>query len=232
MSHHQLGMTELHRPTVLERAAAHGSPLRHLLSRMWRRYTMHLIGPNDNHAALEQLYALPDPWNLTAPSEHSRFVQTNAVLQEVAGNIETMLEIGCGEGHQSEHLSKLCKHLYGVDVSRRAVARAQARSTLLLNCQFGVGDLAELPWTLGPGEKYDLVVACEVLYYLSDINAALRHMSRLGRRCFVTFYCPRSNVVVSHLAQLPNLRRGWINHDSCAWLWAYWIPTPTVAYPA
>ncbi|CAG1019323.1 hypothetical protein BURC_04196 [Burkholderiaceae bacterium] len=205
--------------SLLERVGAEGSPARKFVSKVWRRCTLGRIGANDNHAGLDTLYALPDPWSMTSQREQSRFVQTNAVIEKLTGRVGTLLEIGSGEGHQSEHLAKLCDELYGFDVSARAVARAQER---LPNCRFGVGQLSELPWSLPAGRKYDLVVACEVLYYLSDIEDAVRRMSSLGHSCFASFFCPSARLVAQHLDGIPGLQRGWIYHDPYAWLWAYW----------
>ena len=70
--------------------------------------------------------------------EQSRFIQTNALIEARIGRVETILELGSGEGHQSEHLSRLCRRLDGVDVSARAVQRAQEK---LPNCRFGVGEV-------------------------------------------------------------------------------------------
>lgn len=205
-------------PTLLERAAQHGSPLRRMLSKVWRRYTMRQIGHNDNHRALEQLYALPDPWDLTSAREQSRFAQTNELLGSLVGRVETLLEVGCGEGHQSQYLSRLCDRLYGLDVSARAVARAKGR---LPQCHFGVGHLSALPADLQPVGKYDLVVACEVLYYFRDVDAAVRDLSRLGKHCFASFYSPAAVTVAPHVGAVAT-RRGWIHQDSCTWLWGYW----------
>jgi SAM-dependent methyltransferase len=213
--------------TLLDRIASQGSPARHVVSKAWRRYAMRNLGGADNHAGLDRLYALPDPWDMTSPREQSRFVQTNAVLDALAGRVGTILEIGSGEGHQSEHLARLCKRLDGIDVSARAVSRAQAR---LPQQRFGVGDLSALPWVLGEGERYDLAVACEVLYYMRDIPQTLDRMSRISRSCFVTFFCPSARRVAGHLETIPGLQRGWIYHEPYAWLWAFWQPgSPKVA---
>lgn len=207
--------------TVLDIVASEGAPARQLVSKLWRRYAMRGIGANDNHAGLDKLYALPDPWGMTTEREQSRFAQTNAVIAAHAGHVGTLLEIGSGEGHQSEHLSKMCAQLYGLDVSERAVERARER---LPQARFGVGEITALPWEPPPGGKYDLVVACEVLYYLSDIAGAVNAMSRLGNACLVTFFCPSARRVAEHLQDVPGLQRGWIYHDPYAWLWAYWRP--------
>ena len=209
------------RRTLLDLVAAEGAPARRLVSKVWRRYAMRGIGANDNHAGLDKLYALPDPWGMTTEREQSRFAQTNAVIAAHAGRVGTLLEIGSGEGHQSEHLAALCDQLYGLDVSERAVERARER---LPSAKFGVGEITALPWDAPPGGKYDLVVACEVLYYLSDIGKTVETMSTLGRACLVTFFCPSARRVAQHLQDLPGVRRGWIYHDPYAWLWAYWEP--------
>lgn len=209
------------RRTLLDLVASEGAPARRIVSKVWRRYAMRGIGANDNHAGLDKLYALPDPWGMTTEREQSRFAQTNAVIAAHAGHVGTLLEIGSGEGHQSEHLATLCDQLYGLDVSERAVERARER---LPAARFGVGEITALPWEPPPGGKYDLVVACEVLYYLSDIGKAVEAMSSLGRACLVTFFCPSARRVAQHLQDLPGVRRGWIYHDPYAWLWAYWEP--------
>lgn len=207
--------------TLLDRIASEGSPARDLVSKVWRRYAMRNISSNDNHAGLEKLYALPDPWGMTTEREQSRFRQTNQVIESLAGRVGTMLELGSGEGHQSEHLARLCRQLDGLEISERAVGRARER---LPQCRFGVGDMSALPWPLPPGERYDLVVACEVLYYFSDIEQTVARMSRLGRACFVTFFAPSARRVAQHLEPIPGMQRGWIFHEPYAWLWAYWEP--------
>lgn len=202
-----------------DRIAAERSPVRGVVSKAWRRYAMRNIGGNDNHQGLDRLYVLPDPWGMSSQREQSRFQQTNAVIDSVIGPIDRLLEIGCGEGHQSEYLARLCLRLDGLDVSERAVTRARLRAP---QCRFHIGDISKpLPWAV-EGERYDLVVACEVLYYVRDIPGTIAGMSRLGRSCFVTFFCPAARRVAIHLEAIPQLRRGWIYHDPYAWLWAFW----------
>lgn len=207
--------------TFLEHFASETAPSRVLMAKLWRRYALRELTGTDNHAGLQRLYALPDPWDMRSAREQSRFAQTNALIERLAGPAGSILEIGCGEGHQSAHLASICERLDGIDVSERAVLRARAR---VPQCRFGVGEVTSLPWPVAAGERYDLVVACEVLYYMRDVPATLRAMSGLGRACLVTFFSPSAHLVAAHLDGLPDLQRGWFYHEPYAWLWAFWRP--------
>jgi predicted TPR repeat methyltransferase len=131
---------------------------------------------------------------MASEREQLRFAETNRILREVliapAAQVESILEIGCGEGHQSEHLAHLCRRLTGIDVVATAVARASAR---LPGVEFISGDLHTQPWS-EDGRTFDIVMACEVLYYLEDIPKMLRAISRLGRACLVTHLRPSTRV--------------------------------------
>jgi methylase of polypeptide subunit release factors len=43
-------------------------------------------------------------------------------------SVETPLEVGCGEGHQTLALQKIAQTVVGVDVRPTAIARAEARA--------------------------------------------------------------------------------------------------------
>lgn len=208
----------------LDLLASRRLPARDFVAKLWKRYALRDVHANDNHQGLDRLYALPDPWGMASAREQSRFEQTNALIAARLGTPASILELGCGEGHQSEHLARLCQRLHGLDVSERAVLRARER---LPGSGFSVGDVqSHLASLGGPAEQppYELVVACEVLYYMSDIDAALQAMSQLGRHCLVTFFCPSARKVAAPLLAMPGLERGWIYHDPYAWLWAWWTP--------
>lgn len=197
------------------------SRARRIVAGLWRRCSLRR-GLQDQ-AGVNRLYAMPDPWGMATAREQSRFVQTNAVIRQCMGpaRIGTLLELGSGEGHQSQHLAALCGQLYGLDVSDRAVARARMR---LPGAQFAVGELAALPWAAPPGGRYGLVTACEVLYFFADVPATLQRMSALGDACLVTFFAPAARRVAEPLAALPGVQHGWFCHGQQAWLWAFWRP--------
>ncbi|MFN0185331.1 MAG: class I SAM-dependent DNA methyltransferase [Aquabacterium sp.] len=212
---------------ILERLGGTASPVRKWVAKAWRRLVMRDLGGTDNHRGLDRLYALPDPWDMASAREQSRFVQTNDLILSLFGPVDTMLEVGCGEGHQSAHLVQICRQLDAIDVSATAVARAGER---VPGIRAAAADLSTLPWPLPATGRYDVVVACEVLYYMSDIPDAIDRMSRLGRHGLVTFFAPAARVVAAHVEQLPGVRRGWIHHGGQAWLWAAWsAPTDVSA---
>lgn len=192
--------------------------LRKAQRRLWMKYALRGVGGNDNHARLDLAYRMEDPWNMDSALERARFEATNRVIEQAFGRVASVLEIGCGEGHQTEWLARLSDRQYGIDVSAHAVERAKAR---LPQAQFAATDLAGQPW----GEqrhRFDLVTACEVLYYLGDPAATLERMRHLGRNGLVTFFAPACGRVGPHLERIPGLHKDWIFHGGTAWLVGWW----------
>src|SRR3954449_9762847 len=97
------------------------------IRRLWSRLILRRVHFADRHELLDSLYRMHDPWGMTHPRERFRFEETNRLISSAYGSPHSILEIGCGEGHQSEYLARICKQLVGLDVSARAVARAKAR---------------------------------------------------------------------------------------------------------
>lgn len=191
---------------------------RSALRRSWLNYALHDVSNNDNHEGIERTYRITDPWSLDSPREHARFEATNRVIESRFGKVSEILEIGSGEGVQSTYLRRLCQTLYGVDVSPTAVQRARAR---LPDAHFMVGDLAHQPW-VSEGKRFDLVVACEVLYYIADVRATLELMNKLGDACFVSFFSFEAYKLSTLVESIPGVETGWFNHDRITWLLAWW----------
>src|ERR1700690_629579 len=146
--------------------------MREFLRNVWTRAMLRGIHYRDRHARFDQLYKLQDPWHMDTESEKFRFEEKNRLIRMKVRPIETLLEIGCGEGHQTAKLAELCKNIYAIDISGRAVERAKQRCA---QASFGVGDVFSAP-ILKSMPRVDLVVACEVLYYMSDVPAVLARM--------------------------------------------------------
>ena len=88
--------------------------------------------------------------------------------------IESVLDIGCGQGSL---LQELCVEFpnikpYGVNISKSAVELAIQR---VPNGRFWVSDITQQPLS----EKYDLVVCSEVLEHIPDDNTTLRNLKQM-----------------------------------------------------
>ena len=193
-----------------------------VLRRQWLKYSLKNVTNNDNHEGLDRIYRVADPWNLDSPREHARFEATNGMIRRHFGNVGDLLEIGSGEGLQSTYLSRVCRNLHGVEVSPTAVARARKR---LPQARFESGDLHTQDW-LKHGRRFDLVVACEVLYYVSDLDATIAEMNRLGDACLVSFFTGEAYKMASKLDRIEGVQKEWFCYDGVTWLMAWWRNRP------
>jgi peptidoglycan/xylan/chitin deacetylase (PgdA/CDA1 family) len=121
------------------------------------------VGTSQSHDWWERFFALPDPWAYDSDYEAVKYEQTLALLPE--GVVTDALEIACAEGHFTVRLAPQVGRLTAVDISARALARAQKRCSGHGNVAFRRLDLNadDIP---GP---FDLIVCSEVLYFLRDL---------------------------------------------------------------
>lgn len=209
-------LVELDLPT---RAAVAREKAEQLLRRTWMKYALRGVRQNDAHGRLDLAYKMPDPWHMASEQEQARFVATNEIIRrELGASFNTILEIGCGEGHQTEHLAELAGRITGLDVSATAVERAEKR---LPEGEFLVGDLHAQPWAKERGH-FDLVTACEVIYYMSDMPGFLRTIDRLGRSCLVTYFAPAARKVEAHVMAMPGVQKTTFRHGEVEWVAAWW----------
>ena len=190
-----------------------------LVRRTWMKYALRGVRQNDAHGRLDLAYKVPDPWHMASEQEQARFLETNAIIRrELGARFNTVLEIGCGEGHQTEHLAELAGRITGIDVSPTAIERAARR---LPEGEFLAGDLFAQPWARELGH-FDLVTACEVIYYMSDMPGFLRAMDRLGQRCLVTYFAPAARKVEAHVMAMPGVQKTTFRHQDVEWVAAWW----------
>lgn len=188
--------------------------------RTWMKFALRGVRQNDAHDRLERAYLMPDPWKLDSEPERHRFAETNRHIAKAFGpKVESLLEIGCGEGHQSQALSLLCRRLTGIDVSSTAVGRARRR---VPGAEFAAGDLFAQPWSR-EAKRFDVVVACEVLYYMSDVDKALDAMDHLARvGCLVTYFAPAARRVGAQVGARPGVQRDSFRFGDTEWTVAWW----------
>jgi len=190
----------------------------------WVRLSLRRVHYADRADKLDLLYAVKDPWGMGSAKEQARFSWTNRLIEAEFGRLSTIIEIGCGEGHQSQHLSKICDQLYGVDVSARAVRRATKRCP---DGKFSAGDPFGFRLVAMP-QPVDLVVACEMLYYVKDVPAFIARLSQLGRACLVTYYQGQASALDPHFAALSGTRRSLFKFDDTEWNAVWWRNTASV----
>ncbi len=184
----------------------------------WVRLALRRVHYTDRADKLDRLYRVEDPWHMESAKEQARFAWTNRLIATNFSPLATILEIGCGEGHHSQHLARACSQLYGVDVSARAVYRARRRCPA---ARFAAGD----PFTLrfgGASTAFDLAVACEVLYYVKDIPRFLDRLSGLGRACLVTYYQGQAASLDPYFTALPDRHREQFCFDGVEWNAVWW----------
>jgi hypothetical protein len=193
-----------------------------LLKNLWARASLRGIQYNDRYARLDRLYRVEDPWGMDSDREKFRFRETNRLITTNFPRAGSLIEIGCGEGHQSTQLARICDRLFGTDVSRRAVDRAKRRCP---SGTFAVGNIFAAP-VFGTDLRFDVVVACEVLYYLKDIAGALARMEELGRCCFITYVGEHHARLSSFTDQIPGLRSERFDYEDTHWWAAWWHSRP------
>jgi 2-polyprenyl-3-methyl-5-hydroxy-6-metoxy-1,4-benzoquinol methylase len=187
------------------------------LRRLWARAILRSVHYRDRYHQLDMLYRITDPWDLDNPRERIRFEQANRLIQREFGKVGSLLEVGCGEGHQSQYLAQVCDRLHGCDVSARAVERARKRCR---TSTFSVGTLSDI--VADGTHRYDLVVACEVLYYIKDVPAAIQLMSRLGGSCLVTYYQTHQEQLDKIFLPLNLAGREIIGNGDNVWIAVWW----------
>jgi predicted TPR repeat methyltransferase len=202
------------------------------IRKTWIRLHLRGVSFADKSGRLDSLYRVEDPWGMATAREQHRFRATGAIIEKWLGKVGTILEVGCGEGHQSESLQPLCAALTGIDVSERAVERARVRCP---GATFLAGELGSV---VGPGGgRFDLVTACEVLYYMSDVRAAIRRMSELGVHCLATYYDGKASQLDPIFKDVPVLHSETFSHEDTSWRAVCWrggdllsaSPTPRTA---
>jgi glycosyltransferase involved in cell wall biosynthesis/peptidoglycan/xylan/chitin deacetylase (PgdA/CDA1 family) len=151
------------------------------VDRQWKEYLEAAAAAGREHARAQvskpqslhgwdRVFALPDPWAYESGYEVVKYEQTLALLPE--GVVANALEIACAEGHFTVHLAPRVGRLTAVDISVRALARAQARCAGHGNVVFQRLDLNadDIP---GP---FDLIVCSEVLYFVRDLSGVVRRI--------------------------------------------------------
>jgi predicted TPR repeat methyltransferase len=111
----------------------------------------------------DDLWSHGDPWELeTSEFEHKRYTRLLETLDQP--KYDRVLEIGCGSGTFTRLLAPRAQRLLALDVSTKAIDRAQGVQDTPKQVEFRVANIMDYDLTLeGP---WDLIIMSETLYYL------------------------------------------------------------------
>jgi hypothetical protein len=182
------------------------------------RATLRNVHYKDNHARIRALYSTTDPWNLASEKEGFRFHATNEAILEYIGRVDSVLEIGSGEGHQSLALMKVTKSLTGIDISAQAVNRAKERCPSAIFFASDTLDCARLP----SNQRYTLATACEVLYYVKDVPTLLIELESLADWCLVTYYIRHAAKLDPLFLGIPDVKSRTFCYEDTTWKLHCW----------
>jgi SAM-dependent methyltransferase len=138
-----------------------------------------------------------DPWKFEGdPYTALRFDRILDAVRRVPH--ESILEIGCAEGHLTYRLCDIGRHVVGVDVSATAVERARIAAP---KATIVHGRLEDLTF----GQRFDVVVCSEMIYYTSDVPAAIAKLNSLGHFVLVTYTTWERGTLDPIFSELPAL---------------------------
>ena len=105
------------------------------------------------------------------------------------GPVASVLEVGCGEGHVTAKLARTYPgaHVLGTDVSGEIVEQARRLHPGLDFRAQSIYDLDRMD------QRFELIVACEVMEHLDDPDAALAAIARVRPR-FLFVSVPREPI--------------------------------------
>lgn len=111
----------------------------------------------------DDLWSQDDPWALeTSEFEARKYDRQIELLAD--RTYQKALEIGCGAGVFSRKLAEIADRLDAIDVSQRAIDRAQRLSGDVANIRYRTRNVMDMD--LDADGPWDLIVMNETIYYL------------------------------------------------------------------
>ena len=98
----------------------------------------------------------------------TRDLEARACREILSGiSFETVIELGCGTGKNTEWLAERAKHVTAIDLSEemQAVARRKIKAA---NVSFKLADIKE-PWDFA-GENADLITCSLILEHIDNLD--------------------------------------------------------------
>ena len=124
----------------------------------------------DNVAVVYDIFA-----NIINKKTHKGLL---AKVSEEVSKEDIVLECACGTGLLSGVIAKKCKHLVATDFSVKMLNKASKKHCAYTNIEFREGNILQIEY---PDEKFDVVVAANVIHLLDEPYKALAELTRVCR---------------------------------------------------
>jgi ubiquinone/menaquinone biosynthesis C-methylase UbiE len=107
------------------------------------------------------------------------FKDLNFILDSI--NINTVLDVGCGEGYVTNHIKQYKNDIYveGIDFYDEVIETAKS---LHPEIKFSKGSIYKLPYN---AKTFDLLVVSEVLEHLEQPEKAIDEIKRVSKKYFI-----------------------------------------------
>jgi 2-polyprenyl-3-methyl-5-hydroxy-6-metoxy-1,4-benzoquinol methylase len=169
----------------------------------------------------EFLYIARDPWKIChSVHDRRRIDLTIACADQLDHGVKNLLELGCGEGVMTEALFAHYQcPITAIDVSWQALRRAKRRVS---SAKYFRTDALQFLQECET-QSFDLIVACELVFYVEKIPLLIREMTRVSRRRLLSYHINAEERVLPHLIAIKDLKwtsliireyRGW---KICTW---------------
>lgn len=126
--------------------------------------------------SIQQAY---NEWSASYDTDENRTrdLDRQSLRERLAGlHFESILEVGCGTGKNTEFLVQVGKHVHALDFSEGMIGKAREK-VQAPNVEFAIADLTR-KW---PGEDaaYDLIVCSLVLEHIEDLTFIFSEAARV-----------------------------------------------------
>lgn len=122
----------------------------------------------------DRFFEREDPWNYESDYERIKYDRTLALLKPVPTG--TALEIACAEGRFTARLATIAARVHAVDISARAIARAQERTQSLPTISYEQRDVFQA----GIEGRFDIITCSEMLYFIGSTQALEPFAARIA----------------------------------------------------
>lgn len=157
------------------------------------------------------------------PLRFAYFQRVIGARQAAAWSPKTVLDVGCGGGLLSEEFARAGFQVTGVDPAEESLecARGHAREGgLAITYQPGCGE--RIP---AADETFDIVLCCDVLEHVDDLERVIREISRVLKPGGVFFYDTINRTWVSYLVVIK-IMQDWTftaQHEPRSHAWAQFV---------